>query len=66
MYRIIISAVDSKYEAIITESQLKEITLLLENSKVYRLEQLQRIEGGTTGEEIIDLLKTDVKPENLD
>lgn len=68
MYRIIISAplFDTKYEAIITDTQLKEINLLLENSKVYRLETIQRLENGTMGEEIIDLLRADIKPDDLE
>ena len=67
MFRIIIkSALDFTMESIITESQLKEIIRLLEQSQLYRLESLERVEYGIEGEELVDLLKREVKPSNLE
>ncbi len=61
MYKIIINSEDIKYEAVISETELKEIFRLLETSKIYKLEHLHRIDNGASGEDIIELLKTEIR-----
>ena len=61
MFRIIICGVDIKYETIISETDLREIFRLLETSKIYRLESLVRIYNGVLGEELLEILKDEVR-----
>jgi len=48
-------------KSIITEDQLKEIIRLLETSKIYKLESLIRIDNGIFGEELLEILKDEVR-----
>lgn len=61
MFKILIKVGYAEMTAIITEDQLKEIFRLLETSKNYKLESLCRIDNGTSGEEIIELLNQEVQ-----
>jgi len=61
MFRIIICGVDIKYETIISETDLREIFRLLETSKLYRLESLVSIDDGVFAEEVLEILKDEVK-----
>jgi len=61
MFRIIICGVDIKYETIISETDLREIFRLLETSKLYRLESLVRIDDGVFAEEVLEILKDEVR-----
>ena len=65
MFEILLSTYGFEMKSIITEDQLKEIIRLLESSKAYRLEYLHRIDNGCAGDEILDILKRETKPENL-
>jgi hypothetical protein len=65
MFEILITGADMEMKSIITEEQLKEIIRLLETSQHYRLEHLHRIDNGVAGEELLDILKREVKPDNL-
>ena len=61
MFEILISGEYTQMKSIIKESQLQEIFRLLETSKLYRLESLVRIDDGVFAEEVLEILKDEVK-----
>jgi len=61
MFEILISGEYTQMKSIIKESQLQEIFRLLETSKLYRLESLVRIDDGVFAEEVLEILKDEVR-----
>jgi len=62
MFKILISGGDGiDMQSIITDEQLKEVMRLLEASKIYRLEDLHRVDNAVCGEEILEILKQELR-----
>jgi hypothetical protein len=65
-YKLILSYKDSLISTITNKENLIPIILLLKDSKRYNLISLEKEENYQPCEDVIDLLKKDVKPKNLE
>jgi hypothetical protein len=65
-YKLILSYKDSLISTITNKENLIPIILLLKDSKRYNLIGLEKEENYQPCEDVIDLLKKDVKPKNLE